>query len=227
MDAAALLRCHEAFVGWCQVKESVLAIAEHLFPPKHALYQAVVRALVGDPLSACRLVADNSACCLCDALGEETFARVSGDHACVDLFYGASLRALVAGGEATPRHRQAGHGIATRHSEALTLDERAIFTELSRLGHAFATSARTLTTAPRLQRKMDACEARFLSAWSKVQLALRGVRVDTRPLVVAGMALRRCGLPSGVSALVLSLLVELPEMSVFMDAPHGKRRRLA
>ena len=84
-------------------------------------------------------------------------------------------------------------------------------------------SARALTTLPRVARKLDLCEARFVSSWEQALRALRGVRVDTRQLLMIDMVLRR-SLPGEVARLVLRLLVDFP--IAIEDASCRKRRRL-
>ena len=216
-DVEPILRAHELFVAWCSHKETVLATVAHVYPPQHGLRIAVSRALCGDPLSFGRLLADNAACLACSALGVEEFTRLTGAQACTELFYGSSLRALVAG-DAAPKAPP--HG---RHSQWLTLEEWVVITDLARLAEVFVSSAHALTGLPRVTRKLDVCERRWLDSWGKALRALRGVSVDTRALRIIEMALRRRGLPSDVSALIRRLFVSWPR--AMDDAPRTKRRR--
>ena len=214
----AILQSHRCFLEFCSAKEAVLGFVEHLFPPHHPLRIATVCALAGDPLSAFRLMADNACCCLCDALGDAEFAEKCEGRASTEFFYGSSLKALVAGENVA----RPSHGL---HSQWLTLEEWSSIVELAHVAQAFMKSVRLLTTPlPRVLGKLDACEARFTSSWRETLQTLRGVRVDTRQLLMVDMALRR-RLPGEVSQIVLRLLVKFP---IAVDDPPQvrKRRRL-
>ena len=99
---ATILLCHAQFLAFCAEKETVLDFVAHVFPPEHALRQAVTRALWGDALSSFRLAADDACCQLCGALGEDEFRKTSGKP-CTDFSYGASMRTLVSGMSAPPK----------------------------------------------------------------------------------------------------------------------------
>ena len=103
------------------------------------------------------------------------------------------------------------------------MEEWSTIVDLARVAREFMLSARALTTLPRLERKLDACEARFTSSWQEALQALRGASVDTRQLLTVDMALRR--LPADVSEIVFRFVVGLP---IEVDgAPRRKRRRIA
>lgn len=194
---ARIMRAHECFCAFCSEKEALLGIVAHALPNTHPLCGATTRALVGDPLAAFRLYADDACCRLCDALGDAAFEEKSG-RACTEFFYGCSSRALVAGGtRATPPAR----------AGSLTLGEWCRFVDLPSVAERFMTSARALPGAS--ARRLDANEARFCDAWRKVMLALRGVRVDLQEVLVIHMILRRV-LPGDIATLVLGMYVRFP-----------------
>ena len=88
MALVPLLVCHGRFVDFCREKETVLGLVGYLFPPQHPLLIATARALIGDPLSSFRLLADDACCRLCDSLGDAEFTRLSVGQACMAFFYG-------------------------------------------------------------------------------------------------------------------------------------------
>ena len=126
------------------------------------------------------------------------------------------MKALVAGeAVAKPSHGP--------QSQWLTLEEWSRFADLAHVARVFMKSARALTTLPRVARKLDLCEARFVASWAQALRALRGVRVDTRQLLMVDMVLRR-SLLGEVARLVLRLLVDFP--IAIEGASCRKRRRL-
>ena len=216
---AIILHCHAQFLAFCAEKETVLDFVAHVFPPEHALRQAVTRALWGDVLSSFRLAADDVCCQLCGVLGDEEFTKKTSGKPCTDLFYGASLQALVLGASARPQET---HGF---HSQWLPLEIWSRIVELPQVARGFMTSARALPVPPRIAAKFDRCEARFRESWARVVKALRSVRVDTRQLVVVHMALRRI-LARETAEHVLCFYARFP-IAIEDAPPRAKRRRLA
>jgi len=214
-----VLESHEYFLAFCSEKEVVLSFVVH-FPPQHALRLAVTRALVGEPFSIFWLAADDACCHIAEALGDADFRKESAGKHCVDCFYGASLRALVAG--ATPT-QPSSH---VRHSQLLSLDQWCRITDIPCVAEGFMRSVRRLHVPPRLARKMDACETRFEEAWQRVIKALNGVQVDTRQLLLVHIALRRI-LPADIAKLVLRMFARWPVAIDCDDSPNRKRRRRA
>lgn len=218
MEIAALVRAHAAFVTWCRHKQAVLDNTIHL-PSTHPLRIAVSRTLCGDPMGAFRLQADCVACRAAEAWGDEKVARVTGAPSCVDMFYGASLKALVEAGK--PHVASQLH-----HRRRLSL---AGFTQLlDTLAHAetFMNAARALATSPpRITAKLDAAERRFRESWARALAELRGVPIDTHALFVTAAALCRVGLPAEVASIIQAMLVGWP--MALADTPPRKRRRLA
>jgi len=209
-----ILCAHQRFLAFCTAREYVLTLVEHLFPPPHRMYTTMARALFGDPLAAFRLLSDDVCCRLCERLGDTEFAQKSAGRACTDFFYGASLKALVAGdGFEKPRHG--------RKSQWLSLDEWCRIVDLPLAAQAFMASARALGVPPRIARKLDACEARFRVNWGQVLKALQGVEVDTREVLLVHMMLR-CILPGDVAKLVLDMYARFPMQ---IDDAHGGRER--
>ena len=218
MDAGVLLHAHDKFVAWCRHKETVLAATTHLFPEKHPLRTAVSRALCGDPLGSFRLQADNAACHIGDVSGRERIAHMAGERACVDLFYGASLRALVEK-ESEPMSTQ------PRHSQWLSLADFTRMLDTIYHAESFMNSVRALTSPPRIKAKLDSTEQRFRASWERALMELRAVAIDAHALGVVETELRRLGLPAEISSIVQKMLVGWPV--AIADPPPRKRRRLA
>ena len=214
MEFQALLHCHSRFVDFCREKESVLSLVEQLFPPRHPLLNATARALLGDPLSAFRLRADDLCCRSCCP----AFTQLSKGLACTQLFYGTSLKALVAGEVvAEPSCEQ--------QSQCLSLAEWSRIAELPFVADGFMRSVRAFKPPPRIERKLNACEARFQRAWQEVVRALRGVRVDVRQTLLIHIVLRRL-LPAEIAAIVLQMCAPWP-ITLDDSRPEKKRRRRA
>ncbi len=213
-----ILHARTAFQRFCINKERILTVVGHWFPSKHPLAVAAVRACFGDPLGAFRLIADNSACEACNSLGEEAFSQAAGAPP-TDLFYGSSLRALAPDAPPTTSPW-------LRHGQWLGLWDLAAFTEAVYAAEAFMHAARAMTSLPRARTKLDRCERRWRESWRKIMVALQGVTIDLRDVVVIEMALHRRGLPSDLSAQVFEFLASWPQ-AVTDARPKWKRRRLS
>ena len=208
MDLEEILGAHTAFLSFCRSKERILALVE-ILPSGHVARSAVTRALFGDVLGSARLAADDTACRASAVLGDADFTRLAG-AACVDLFYGPCLRALVQDVSPTPR---------PQGRQRLTLTEWMEIAGLEGLADSFVARARGLSQTPRVRLKLDACAQRFRSTWAKALTALRTVPVDMSALHAIQAALSSRGL-ADVSAILLSLLVDWP------TGPRTKRRRV-
>ena len=211
-----ILHARTAFQRWCVNKERILTVVRHGFPSKHPLAVAAVRACFGDPLGAFRLIADNSACEACISLGEEAFSQAAGAPP-TDLFYGSSLRALAPDAPPTT-------STWLRHGQWLGLWDLAAFSEAAYAAEVFMHAARAMTSLPRARTKLDRCERRWRETWRKMMVALQGVTIDLRDVVVVEMALRRHGLPSDLTVRVLEFAASWPQS---VAARNRKRRRLS
>ena len=212
----SILHAHECFLAFSVEKEHILGIIGYAFPPAHPLRIATTRALIGDPLSAFRFSCDDACCRLCSALGDAAFEEQTAGKACTEFFYGASLRALVAGMPA-PQPPQS--------AKSLTLGDWSRIMDLPSAAQGFMNSARALSS-PQHRRKLDACEARFWKAWrEEVLCALHHVRIDMSELVVVHMALLRF-LPGEIAQLVLRMYARLPGESEDDQPPRKRRRRI-
>ena len=210
MNTEVLTHAHDKFVRWCRHKEAVLAATTHLFPEKHPLRIAISRALCGDPLGPFRLQADNAACHAGDV-----FLDAAGERSCTDLFYGASLRALVEE-EPCPLPTQ------PRHSQWLSLPDFTRMLDTMYHAEAFMNSARALSNL-HIKTKLDSAERRFRQGWERALVEVRGATIAAHALGVVETELRRFGLPAEVSSLVQQMLVGWP---VAISDPPRKRRRL-
>jgi len=213
MDFAALVRARETFVTWCRHKEAVLDTTTRLFPPKHPLRIAVSRALCGDPLGPFRFVADGAACRAGNTFGDAFVTHVTGVPAVVDLFYGASLRALVA--TRTPAEA------SWQHSRRLPLQEFTRLLDTLPCAESFMDAARALARPRRDAARLDAAQQRFRCRWARALRALRGTSIDTSALSVVAAALRRASLPVEVASIVQTMLLGWP--LALTDAAPGER----